>query len=131
MYADSITESMALTIEETNRRRQVQLAYNEAHHIVPKQIDKAQTMADLLQAGNASEQRAYVEPKPGVATVAAEPVPSMHTSQQMEREIETLRRKMQKAAKELNFVEAALLRDEMLRLQAELEERNSNQNNKK
>ena len=131
MYADSITESMALTIEETNRRRQVQLAYNEAHHIVPKQIDKAQTMADLLQAGNASEQRAYVEPKPGVAPVAAEPVPSMHTPQQMEREIETLRRKMQKAAKELNFVDAALLRDEMLRLQAELDERNTDSNNKK
>ena len=123
MYADVITDSMAQTIEETNRRRQVQLAYNEAHHIVPKQINKAQTMTDLLQAGDASEQRAYVEPQPASTVMAAEPAPSLLTPQQMERQIESLRTKMQRAAKELNFVDAALLRDEMLRLQAELEEK--------
>ncbi len=123
MYADVITDSMAQTIEETNRRRQVQLAYNEAHHIVPKQINKAQTMTDLLQADDASEQRAYVEPQPASTVMAAEPAPSLLTPQQMERQIESLRTKMQRAAKELNFVDAALLRDEMLRLQAELEEK--------
>ena len=123
MYADVITDSMAQTIEETNRRRQVQLAYNEAHHIVPKQINKAQTMTELLQAGDASEQRAYVEPQPASTVMAAEPAPSLLTPQQMERQIESLRTKMQRAAKELNFVDAALLRDEMLRLQAELEEK--------
>ena len=123
MYADVITDSMAQTIEETNRRRQVQLAYNEAHHIVPKQINKAQTMTDLLQAGDASEQRAYVEPQPASTVLAAEPAPSLLTPDQMERQIESLRTKMQRAAKELNFVDAALLRDEMLRLQAELEEK--------
>lgn len=123
MYADVITDSMAQTIEETNRRRQVQLAYNEAHHIVPKQINKAQTMTDLLLAGDASEQRAYVEPQPASTVLAAEPAPSLLTPDQMERQIESLRTKMQRAAKELNFVEAALLRDEMLRLQAELEEK--------
>ena len=123
MYADVITDSMAQTIEETNRRRQVQLAYNEAHHIVPKQINKAQTMTDLLLAGDASEQRAYVEPQPASTVMAAEPAPSLLTPQQMERQIESLRTKMQRAAKELNFVDAALLRDEMLRLQAELEEK--------
>ena len=123
MYADVITDSMAQTIEETNRRRQVQLAYNEAHHIVPKQINKAQTMTDLLLAGDASEQRAYVEPQPASTVLAAEPAPSLLTPDQMERQIESLRTKMQRAAKELNFVDAALLRDEMLRLQAELEEK--------
>ena len=123
MYADVITDSMAQTIEETNRRRQVQLAYNEAHHIVPKQINKAQTMTDLLLAGDASEQRAYVEPQPASTVLAAEPAPSLLTPDQMERQIESLRAKMQRAAKELNFVDAALLRDEMLRLQAELEEK--------
>ena len=122
MYADVITESMALTIEETNRRRQVQLAYNEAHHIIPKPISKEQTMGDLLQAGNASEQRAYVEPQPSPVVLAAER--ELHTPEQMEREIDSLRKRMQKAAKELNFVDAALLRDEMLRLQAELEQKN-------
>ena len=123
MYADVITDSMAQTIEETNRRRQVQLAYNEAHHIVPKQINKAQTMTDLLLAGDASEQRAYVEPQPASTVLAAEPAPSLLPPDQMERQIESLRTKMQRAAKELNFVDAALLRDEMLRLQAELEEK--------
>ena len=123
MYADVITDSMAQTIEETNRRRQVQLAYNEAHHIVPKQINKAQTMTDLLLAGDASEQRAYVEPQPASTVLAAEPAPSLLTPDQMERQIESLRTKMQRAAKELDFVDAALLRDEMLRLQAELEEK--------
>ncbi len=123
MYADVITESMALTIEETNRRRQVQLAYNEAHHVTPRQISKATTMADLLQAGSASERRAYVEPHSPAPALAAEPVAGFATAGQMEREIESLRHRMQKAAKELNFVEAALLRDEMLRLQAELEQK--------
>ena len=123
MYADVITDSMAQTIEETNRRRQVQLAYNEAHHIVPKQINKAQTMTELLQAGDASEQRAYVELQPASTVLAAEPALSLLTPDQMERQIESLRTKMQRAAKELNFVDAALLRDEMLRLQAELEEK--------
>ena len=80
-------------------------------------------MTDLLQAGDASEQRAYVEPQPASTVMAAEPAPSLLTPQQMERQIESLRTKMQRAAKELNFVDAALLRDEMLRLQAELEEK--------
>ncbi|MDD7098829.1 MAG: UvrB/UvrC motif-containing protein, partial [Paraprevotella sp.] len=85
-------------------------------------ISKEQTMGDLLQAGNASEQRAYVEPQPSPVVLAAER--ELHTPEQMEREIDSLRKRMQKAAKELNFVDAALLRDEMLRLQAELEQKN-------
>ena len=80
-------------------------------------------MADLLQAGSASERRAYVEPHSPAPALAAEPVAGFATAGQMEREIESLRHRMQKAAKELNFVEAALLRDEMLRLQAELEQK--------
>ena len=118
MYADTITDSMAATINETNRRREKQLKYNAEHNITPQQIKKAQTMGDLMQHGQAAEQRAYVEPvQYGVLAVAeAEPL----TVEQKKKRIESLKKKMQEAAKKMEFVDAAILRDEMLRLQAEL-----------
>lgn len=117
MYADTITDSMAATINETNRRREKQLKYNADHGITPQQIKKAQTMGDLMQHGQQAEQRTYVEPHYEVLAVAeAETL----TVEQKKKRIDSLRRKMQEAAKRMEFVDAAILRDEMLRLQAEL-----------
>jgi len=117
MYADSITDSMAATINETNRRREKQLKYNAEHGITPQQIRKATTMSDLIQHGQSAEQRVYVEPHYEVLAVAeAETL----TAEQKKKRIESLKKKMQEAAKRMEFVDAAILRDEMLRLQAEL-----------
>ena len=119
MYADTITESMAATINETNRRREKQLRYNDEHHITPQQIRKAATMGDLIQHGQKAEERAYVEPHYEVFAVAeAETM----TDEQKRKRIASLEKKMKEAAKRLEFVDAAILRDEMLRLKAELED---------
>ena len=119
MYADTITESMQKTIDETNRRREVQLRYNEEHHITPTQIKKERTMDDLVQAGQQSESRAYVEPTIQMHQVAEEEI-SLMTKEQLEARIKSMEKKMQEAAKRLDFVNAALFRDEMLRLKANL-----------
>ncbi len=120
MYADTITESMGKTIEETNRRRAVQLLYNEEHHITPHQVQKDRTMGNLVKTQQQTETRAYVEPELNPQMVA-ETEHELLTPKQKQKRIEQLRRQMQEAAKKLDFVQAALLRDQMLRLQAESE----------
>ena len=126
MYADRITESMQKTIEETNRRREKQLAYNEANGITPKQIKKAYNNA-LLGVGAGKEEentkgpKAYIEPEK--ASIAADPVVQYMTKPQMEKAIERTRKQMQEAAKKLEFIEAAQYRDELLRLEDMLKER--------
>ena len=119
MYADCITESMAATINETNRRREKQLRYNAEHNITPQQIRKAATMGDLMQHSQASDTRAYVEPHYEVLAVAE---PETLSVEEKKKRIASLKRKMEEAAKKMEFVDAAILRDEMLRLQAEIEE---------
>ena len=119
MYGDTITESMQKTIDETNRRREIQLRYNEEHHIVPQQIKKDRTMGDLIQVQQQSESRAYIEPTIDYLQ-AAEPDLTLMTKDQLEARIKNVEKKMNEAAKRLDFVEAALLRDEMLRLKANL-----------
>ena len=119
--ARHITESMARTIEETNRRREKQLRYNEEHHITPQAIRKERTMGNLIQAQQQAETRAYVEPEIPAAMVA-DPVVEHMTAEQIEKSIKATRRKMEEAAKRLDFVEAAHLRDEMLRMEERAKE---------
>ena len=126
MYADRITDSMQKTINETNRRREKQLAYNEANGITPKQIQKARTNA-LLGVGADKEEiktsapKAYIEPE--TVSIAADPVVQYMSKPQMEKAIERVRKQMQEAAKKLEFIEAAQYRDELLRLEDMLKER--------
>ena len=126
MYADRITESMQKTIDETNRRREKQLAYNEANGITPKQIQRARNNALLgattvQEEGKAHQPKAYVEPEK--ISIAADPVVQYMTKPQMEKAIERTRKQMQEAAKKLEFIEAAQYRDELLRLEDMLKER--------
>ena len=123
MYADRITESMQKTIDETNRRREKQLRYNEEHGIVPRQIKKGRKMTDLINANAEAhtESRAYVEPEE--RTVAADPIMEYMTRDQLEKSIARTRKLMQEAAKKLDFIEAAQYRDEMLRMEELLKDK--------
>ena len=126
MYADRITDSMKKTIDETNRRREKQLAYNEANGITPKQIKKAYSNALLSATAekeevNSKVSKAYIEPEK--ANIAADPIVQYMTKPQMEKAIERNRKQMQEAAKKLEFIEAAQYRDELLRLEDILRER--------
>lgn len=122
MYADTITKSMKDTIDETNRRREKQLKYNEENNIVPRPVQKANNMSDLAQLRTQSESRAYVEVEIPTAMVA-DPIVERMSPQQLERCIKETRKRMAEAAKKLDFVEAAHLRDEMLRMEDELKKR--------
>ena len=126
MYADRITESMQKTIDETNRRREKQLAYNEANGITPKQIKRAFNNALLgasveKEEDNRKVSKAYIEPEK--ISIAADPVVQYMSKPQMEKAIERARKQMQEAAKKLEFIEAAQYRDELLRLEDMLKER--------
>lgn len=126
MYADTITESMQKTIDETTRRRMKQMRYNELHNITPTQIHKATGQSTLRaetdtegkqQAGIATP-AAYVGPTE--TSMAADPIIQRMTRPQLEKSIAETTRLMKEAAKRLDFIQAAQYRDEILRLRKEL-----------
>ena len=112
-YADKITESMRLTMEETNRRREKQLAYNELHGITPTQVIKAGV--SLISEKKQAEPYAYVEPEGTLA--AADPVVAYMTVPELEKAIARAKQQMKEASKNMDFLEAAQYRDEMLKLE--------------
>ena len=118
MYADKITQSMQATIDSTNARRAKQMAYNEAHHMQPKALNKAIRQSSLIQQKGGGEQEVPVS---AVANNEAKYQKTALTRQQVEKRIEEAKRNMKKASKEMDFIEAAHYRDEMKALQAELE----------
>jgi excinuclease ABC subunit B len=112
-YADQITESMQKTIDETDRRREKQLLYNEKHNITPQQIVK-NTQTSLLKNDFKAEPQAYVEKE---IPIAAEPVVQYMTQKDLEKLIAKTRKAMMEAAKKLEFLEAAQYRDELIKLE--------------
>ncbi len=110
MYADNMTDSMRLAIEETNRRREIQQAYNEEHGITPKTIQKA--VRDLIRI---SKEVAQEE-------LRFEKDPESMSAKELEKLIEEVQKKMKKAAAELNFEAAAMLRDQMVELKKQLQD---------
>lgn len=123
-YADKITESMQKTIDETNRRREKQIAYNMEHNITPKTITKSieQIMGQtsVLDIKGTTDSPFAIDDS--IATIAAEDQVEYKTIPQMEKAIAQIKRMMEKAAKDMDFMEAARLRDEMFRMQGELKE---------
>ncbi len=124
-YADKMTESMQKTIDETSRRREKQIAYNIKNNITPTTIIK--TKEQVLAQGSVLDVKGYdpsnpyaVGPDEDLVTVAAEDQEVYKTIPQMEKGIAKIKKEMEKAARDLDFMEAARLRDEMFKLQKEL-----------
>ena len=113
-YADQITDSMRKTMEETERRREKQLLYNEEHNITPQQIVK-HTQSTLINTGQKADASAYVEKEE--INIAADPVVQYMTKKQLEKAISKTRKAMMEAAKKLEFLEAAQYRDELIKLE--------------
>lgn len=120
-YADKITDSMRMTIDETNRRREKQIKYNEQHGITPQQIVKARSSALNKEYTAITEARAYIEPD--YYSMASEPLPEYATADDLKTKIEQTRKAMLIAAKKLEFLEAARLRDELIQLEDRLSEK--------
>ncbi len=122
MYADKITDSMQLTIDETNRRREKQLAYNEANGITPQAINKARRdiLTRAVDDSNDTPQHRYATEYIPSVNIAADPVVQYMSVSQLQKAIENVRGEMLEAARDMDFIEAARLRDEMIKLQDKL-----------
>ncbi|PWS32963.1 excinuclease ABC subunit UvrB [Pedobacter paludis] len=122
MYADGITESMEKTISETNRRRDIQIAYNLENGITPKTVGKSReaileqtSVLDFSQKASDNKARAYVEN--AEISIAADPIVQYMGKAELQRSIDATKKDMQKAAKDMDFLQAAKLRDEMFALE--------------
>lgn len=113
MYADKITNSMQLTIDETNRRREKQIAYNVKHNITPTQIIKS--VESIMKQTTVANTKAYFEND--TKTIAADPVVKYMSKEQIRKLIKNHKKSMEASVKELDFIEAARLRDEIVELQ--------------
>ncbi len=122
MYADKITESMRLTIEETNRRREKQIAYNTLHNKTPQPIKKERTNSLGQTRTDIPEAKSYQDYIPVIQRVAEEESNYMSVPQ-LEKAIKQMRKRMQEAAKKLDFIEAAQYRDEIIKLEERLKEK--------
>lgn len=124
-YADKITDSMRNTIDETNRRRLIQIAYNEEHGITPRTVTK--TKEEIMAQRSILDIRGVVQPDYYVeaeeANLAAEPIVAYASRSQLEKMIAETENRMKKAAKDLDFITAAQLRDEMLAMKKLMKER--------
>ncbi len=121
-YADKMTDSMQKTIDETNRRREKQIKYNEAHGITPTQIKKTKSSALGQQSVPTIEPKAYVEPD--YYSMASEPPEKYETTNDLKKQIEKTRKAMMDAAKKLEFLEAAQWRDQLIKLEDMLKKTN-------
>jgi excinuclease ABC subunit B len=122
MYADTITDSMQQTIDETGRRREKQVIYNQEHGIVPSQVKKGKSTLFEQSGLIDSRKKGYTEPESDVS-IAADPVFSHLSNEQLEKTLVQTRKKMEQAARDMEFMEAARLRDELFALQKMKEER--------
>ena len=131
MYADSVTESMRKTIDETLRRREKQLEYNAQHHITPTQIKRSikeilPTTKNISMSANIANEKMKAQ-KYNIQSeeipMVADPIVLKMTKEQLEKSIQNTTALMKEAAKNLDFLQAAQYRDEILRLQAELEQK--------
>ena len=123
MYADKITGSMQRTIDATELRREKQLKYNQEHNITPTQIKKSKK--SVLGGGDNKDSVENIYLNDTVAGIAADPVVQYMNENALEKTIEKTKKAMRKAAKELDFIEAARLRDEMYELQKLLDSKTS------
>ena len=121
-YADKITDSMQRTIDETNRRRTIQMAYNEKHNITPRTVrksrDEIMKTGSILDIRGPEAQKAYIEKEE--VSVAADPVIQYMSREQLENLIKETERRMKAAAKDLDFITAAQIRDELFALKKQL-----------
>ncbi len=124
MYADKITDSMQITMDETNRRRDIQIKYNTEHGITPRTVGK--TKSEIIEQTSVVDfkggvQKAYVEMD--TASLAADPIVQYMTKPDLKKSIENTKKEMLAAAKNMDFLLAAKLRDEMFALEKMMEEK--------